>query len=128
MDTEKIFGSQCSFVYDHNIAIEDNFTATHVYYIIREAVNNAMRHGHAGRVEVLFKESDDGIMFSVQDDGAGIDMESSSRGRGLGLNLMRYRADVIGGVLNISKNRNGGTIVTCTLSEPSGRKRKGDNE
>jgi PAS domain S-box-containing protein len=128
MDTEKIFGSQCSFVYDHNIAIEDNFTATHLYYIIREAVNNAMRHGHARRVEVLVKESDDGIMFSVQDDGTGIDTENSSRGRGLGLNLMKYRADVIGGVLNISKNRNGGTTVTCTLGENSGRNRKGDNE
>ena len=114
MDTERIFGSVCSFLYDDSITIEDNSIATHVYYIVREAVNNAMRHGAAKRVDIIMKECDEGIRVDVQDDGCGFDPDTAARG--LGLNLMKYRADVIGGTLNILGNKNGGTLISCVIN------------
>ena len=114
MDTERIFGSECSFLYDKNITIEDNFMATHLYYIVREAVNNAMRHGAAKRVDITMKECDEGIRIDVQDDGCGFDPDTVVRG--LGLNLMKYRTDVIGGTLDIHGNKNGGTLISCVIN------------
>lgn len=113
MDTKKIFHSQCNFLYDHSIVIDDNFIATHLYYIIRESVNNAMRHGSAKNIDIIMKEYEDGIIIEVEDDGTGIDLDEKSRG--LGLNLMKYRADLIGGTLKIDRNENGGTTVSCIL-------------
>ncbi|MDR3237863.1 MAG: PAS domain S-box protein [Spirochaetia bacterium] len=113
MDTERIFGSECSFLYDKNITVEDNFTATHIYYIVREAVNNAMRHGGAKHVDIIIKEWDEGIRIDVQDDGCGFNPDTVARG--LGLNLMKYRADVIGGTLGISGGKNGGALISCII-------------
>ena len=38
---------------------------------------------------------------------------------GMGLRIMRYRADIIGGDLTLTSPPSGGTTVTCTLHRPS---------
>ncbi len=43
--TAELYGVQCDFVAPRPAAVYDNETATHLYYIAREAVSNAMRHG-----------------------------------------------------------------------------------
>ena len=115
MDIEKIFGSQCTVVYDKKIEIENNDTAIHIYYIIREAVNNAIRHGNAKHLDIIVKEWDEGIQFEVKDDGEGFDPDTVLKG--LGLNFMKYRAALIGGNLTIKKNKKGGTTVSCLLPD-----------
>jgi len=122
MDTERIFRSECSFLYDDSITIEDNFIASNIYYIVREAVNNAMRHGAAKHIDIIMKECDEGIRINIQDDGCGFDPDAAARG--MGLNLMKYRADVIGGTLNILRSKNGGTLVSCVVNRmPAGHER-----
>jgi nitrate/nitrite-specific signal transduction histidine kinase len=55
-------------------------------------------------------------MLSVSDDGVGISGDSNYRD-GVGFRLMRYRASLIGGVLQIRNGDGQGTLVTCTLSK-----------
>ncbi len=108
--TEYMFDITCTFVYGEDIVINDNETATHVYYIINEAVNNAVKHGKARNILIMMEKGDDSILVSVEDDGIGID-ETREDSSGLGLNIMRYRASIIGGVLKIVRGQTRGTIV-----------------
>ena len=88
--------------------------AVHLFRIAQEAVSNATKHGHAKAVVVALESSDGIVSLRVSDDGIGFDPARSAR-RGMGLNIMRYRARMIGGTLEIQSNSPSGTVVVCTI-------------
>ena len=94
-------------------------TAIHLYRITQEAINNSIRHGRAARVQVTLRERAGQLELSVSDDGVGF-AESSAQSRGMGLKIMRYRARMIGGTIEIRRRRLGGTRVKCVCQ--SGRR------
>jgi signal transduction histidine kinase len=54
----------------------------------------------------------------VRDWGKGI-AETDLKHRGMGMRIMKYRADMIGGILDIQSNEPGvGTTVVCTIPTP----------
>jgi signal transduction histidine kinase len=55
-----------------------------------------------------------GLRLRINDDGIGI-QTAPDESEGLGLRIMRYRAELIGGALQIGPSQWGGTVVTCTL-------------
>jgi len=59
-----------------------------------------------------------GIILSVKNDGLDFPKLSPKR-KGLGLKIMKYRTDLIGGSLNIRKADKGGTVVTCIFPNGS---------
>ena len=79
---------------------------------MQEALSNAMRHGRATRVTMQVTVDENVVRLSVHDNGRGLPTEGPSES-GLGLRTMRYRAHVIGGELNVTNHRHGGTIVRC---------------
>lgn len=90
-------------------------TATHLYRIAQEAVQNALRHSEATSIVIGLHVIASSITISVADDGHGISADRLSRG--LGLEIMRYRAQTIGAKLDVLPgSSNGGTIVKCSLS------------
>ncbi len=78
--------------------------------IIRECLSNATRHGSARNIRVQ-AFMNDGIDFSVSDDGIGFDVEAVDT-PGHGLNNIRARADRLGAALNVVSGRGNGTTVT----------------
>jgi signal transduction histidine kinase len=104
----------CVFQCPRSLLVKDSLTATNLYYIVQEAVNNALRHGCARRIDINLHARAETLVLSVSDDGAGISADSNNR-KGVGLRLMRYRASMIGGVLQIRPGEEQGTLVTCTL-------------
>jgi PAS domain S-box-containing protein len=109
-------GITCDFHAPRSVLVKDSLTATNLYHIVQEAVNNALRHGRAGRIDIHLHARPESLVLSVSDDGVGISTDVYSR-PGVGLRLMRYRAGLIGGVLQIRPCEKQGTLVTCTLSE-----------
>jgi signal transduction histidine kinase len=87
-------------------------TATHLYYIIREAVFNAARHGKPTRIGVYMRLDDRGFSLKIVDDGSGFD--GTPAAKGLGFHTMKYRAKAIGAALTISSDKKGGTILSVT--------------
>ena len=85
--------------------------ATHLYRIAQEAINNATRHGKARNIFLFLHAAGRSIRLRVVDDGTGI---SESGSEGMGLDIMRYRARLIGGQLTIKTRYSRGTIITCT--------------
>jgi signal transduction histidine kinase len=54
--------------------------------------------------------------LSISDNGCGIS-NTSNGSRGLGLNIMSYRARLVGGNLAIEQAPGGGTLITCTFPQ-----------
>jgi signal transduction histidine kinase len=88
-------------------------SASHLYRIAQEALTNAARHGRPSRVEILLEVSSSGFSLTITDDGAGIG-RAKKTGTGMGLKIMRYRADMIGAEFRIEPNMPQGTIVRVT--------------
>ena len=78
-----------------------------IYRLVQESLSNACKHSKAGSIKVLLGQPGSSAL-KVSDDGTGFDMESVSKGRGLG-NLER-RAKELGVKLEI-KSDDGGTEV-----------------
>jgi PAS domain S-box-containing protein len=51
-EVEDLFGVSCSFQCFTPVLIHDDTVATHLYYIAREAVNNAIKHGHGNQIVI----------------------------------------------------------------------------
>jgi signal transduction histidine kinase len=83
-----------------------------VFRIAQEALQNALRHAHAGRVEVRLEAENGRVGLAVADDGIGFEAENRElRGRRLGLTSMEERARAVGGVLTIESSPGAGTTV-----------------
>jgi PAS domain S-box-containing protein len=90
----------------------DDGAATHLYRIAQEAFTNAIRHGRVTQVTIDLATAESTLTLSVQDNGRGFDERNASN-NGLGLKLMRYRAQMLGGDVTIANNKAGGVIVRC---------------
>ena len=119
--TQKLFQVRCRFHCRRPVPVRDGMAATHLYRIAQEAVTNAIKHGHPGRIEISLTTTPNRLMLAVKDDGSGLPARQR-KPAGMGLRIMRYRAGVIGGSLGIQKEAGGGTTVVCTvhLPDPSG--------
>jgi PAS domain S-box-containing protein len=112
---ENRFGIACPLSYDESIVIEDNTTATQLYYIAQEAINNAVKHAGAARIEVSFEKTQSSLVLAVRDNGRGI--ETLDNPSGMGINIMKYRARLINSLLDVMRNEGGGTSVVCVLRQ-----------
>lgn len=84
------------------------------YRIALEAVNNAVKHAHAGRVAVRLQTADDKIALTVQDDGVGFDADAEYVGH-FGLKTMRERTRALGGNVTIESAHGKGTTVYAEI-------------
>lgn len=86
---------------------------TVVLRIVREAMNNVIKHAAASRAEITITD-DDALVVSVEDDGVGIDAVQPLPGH-LGLTAMTERAAQVAGMLTVSPRAAGGTRVELVV-------------
>lgn len=88
----------------------------HLYRIAQESLTNAARHAAARTVLVQLNVRGRRVALTVSDDGCGL---APGAGSGVGLKIMRYRANMLGGDLLIGPRPNGkGTRVACIVTQP----------
>jgi signal transduction histidine kinase len=90
-----------------------------IYQIAREALTNAVRHSQADSIQVSLKQDESDIVLVVEDDGTGFSPASQHDERHFGLELMKERARVLGGVVELRSSLGFGTIVTARLGRKS---------
>ena len=117
----------CRFLCADTIVVANNTTASHLYRIAQEAVNNALRHGRADQIVIALLGNDSKVTLEIRDNGIGFDPavrhRSGPAGNGMGLRIMDYRAGMIGGVLNLERLPDGGMVVRCTVPTLGGNSR-----
>lgn len=83
------------------------------FRIAQESLTNVLRHARASQVELQLRDIHDrGLHLRVRDDGEGFDPEGP---RGLGLIVMRERAQSVGGTLRIESAHGAGTLIDLYL-------------
>jgi signal transduction histidine kinase len=92
-------------------------TRHELFLAVKEALNNAVRHGQPTEVEmgVTFEAND--LLMTVRDNGVGF--ESKTRNSSHGLGNMRGRLEKLGGECQIESVAGQGTVVTLRLPLPS---------
>ena len=85
----------------------------HLFQIAQEALNNALRHARANRVQVDLVAQDGTVALTIRDDGVGFDPAQAPSGLGLG--HLAERAGIIGGQLTLQSQPGEGTTVEVRL-------------
>ena len=106
-------GIKCHFKSARNVYVPDDTVALHLYRVAQEAVTNAVKHSGAKNILISLDHDAAHVCVSVQDDGKGLTIRK--RRKGLGLHMMRYRANALGGELKIERRKSGGTDITCII-------------
>ncbi len=99
---------------ESGVIVSNNVAATHLFRIAQESLNNAITHGKATEALVSLESDPGGVKLTVSDNGTGFPAQLPDR-RGMGLNIMKYRAQTMGGRLEISPNPGGGASVSCII-------------
>ncbi len=117
--TDSLPGLSCTFRFNESSYEVNNIVAQHLYRIAQEAVNNAIKHSSASRIDLRLTLKKSEILLEVRDNGTGFDAADApaenDQSQGIGLQVMRYRADLIGADIAITESEQGGTSVKCSL-------------
>jgi signal transduction histidine kinase len=108
---------RCVFECPQPVQVADEALAGHLYRIAQEAVNNALKHAAPREIRIGLERRKERLVLEVDDDGDGLS-EVAPNGEGIGLRLMRHRARLVGGELEIGSPPAGGTRVSCSVSLP----------
>jgi two-component system, LuxR family, sensor kinase FixL len=108
----------CRFRCGKAVSVKNLVEAKQIYRIVQEAITNAIKHGKAKNINIKLRFTKRGTVLSVENNGLDFP-KLPPRGKGLGLKIMKYRTDLIGGSLDIRKGDKGGTVVICIF--PNGR-------
>lgn len=94
--------------------VNDNDLATNLYRIATEALANAVKHSHATRIVMRLRQSADRLTLMIEDDGVGLP-PARTPAAGMGLRIMRYRANAIGARITVRNRAPRGVAVSCSV-------------
>ncbi len=106
-------GIECGFAGETSVLVPNQFAASHLYRIAQEAVQNALKHSCATRIDIELIQQPTGLELGVRDNGIGFSPHSNSRG--IGLPTMAQRANMIGGQMVARPRPDGGAEIICSV-------------
>lgn len=110
-------GVPCVLTAEGPVEKLDENVASHLFYIAREALRNALRHAAADRIAIHLAVQRAGVELSIVDNGRGFAV-GTPRDGGMGLHIMAQRAEFMGGALRIQTPPGGGTRIDCRVPTP----------
>lgn len=111
--------SSCEIPFD----IEQK-SATYLYRIVQEALNNAVKHAHAIRADVILSIENNKLVLVIKDDGKGFDISKAHSGNGSGLYNIQERVKLLNGNVQINSKSTEGTNINVTIALNSLVKKK----
>ena len=107
----ELFRVSCRFECEAPVLVENDI-ATHLYRIAQEAMTNAIRHGKSKNIVLRLFSTGGKMTLSIEDDGIGFPQKLQPVS-GMGLRIMKSRAEMIGAVLDVRRIGRKGTVITC---------------
>ncbi len=111
----KIWKGRCSFHRNGDLNLEDDRVASEIFRILREGIVNANKHARATEIVLEARRRKRELVFSVTDNGIGLNGTGKNQRQGLGFHIMQYRAKSIGARLELQSLRRGGTRLAVYL-------------
>jgi PAS domain S-box-containing protein len=114
--TSQRHGTRFSLDYPEPLELDPAQT-THLFRIAQEAVTNALKHARPGHVHLRLVDNHGLVQLSIENDGRPVSLPPPGPG-GYGLRMMRHRAGLLGGTLELRHDPSGKTVVTCVFRAP----------
>ena len=114
--TRELFQVECAFACKQEKLDVNTQTGIAFYRIAQEAIQNAIRHGQARKINLELAADDTQLCLKICDDGKGFTPNPKSFS-GMGLHIMQFRISSIGGHLNIESQPGRGARIECTVAE-----------
>jgi len=83
-----------------------------IFHIAREGVMNALKHAEPTEIWIAVTEADQDIVLELRDNGSGFDTDAPGPEGHFGMAMMRERAKVGGGTLDVTSAPDDGTTIT----------------
>jgi PAS domain S-box-containing protein len=112
--TRELYGITCRLTIEGDFPEQESSAVTQLVKIAQEAVTNAVKHGKAKRVAINLAATNNHLTLTILNSGVPFP-DLHGQQTGMGLRIMNYRANLIGGSLDIRANGPQGTLVTCTV-------------
>jgi nitrate/nitrite-specific signal transduction histidine kinase len=102
---------------DEDSAVFSPEVASQLLRIVQEALTNVRKHAGASRAWVRCQQDGDQVCISIEDDGQGFDpaQVTEEGGQCFGLQIMRERAESVGGSLELDSRPGQGTRVVIRI-------------
>lgn len=91
-----------------------------LFRMVQEALNNIAKHAGASRVDVVLDDTDESVILTIRDNGAGMAADLPSPATAHGLRGMRERAGYLGGDVSIISAPGNGTSIVVTVPKTIG--------
>ncbi|MDD3903057.1 MAG: ATP-binding protein, partial [Sphaerochaeta sp.] len=95
--------------------VREREKAFQLYRIIQESLNNSIKHSQATKIKIGMYMDHGMVTVEVSDNGVGFDSLKAGKSEGMGLKILKYRANLIGARLRIHSSAEG-TVVSCRVS------------
>jgi signal transduction histidine kinase len=89
-----------------------------LFRIAQEGLANALKHAGAQSIRITIDVQPGSVRLEIADDGSGFSPHATESA-GLGLKIMRYRAEMIDAQLSIEPREDGGTLLACECRQPA---------
>jgi len=104
----------CRLFCESPVLLSDVTAATQLYRIAQEAVNNGLKHSGASRISIFLSHRAGRIELRIEDNGSGYSVRGNDD-TGMGMRVMKYRAEMIGATLEVHPAPRRGLCVACSL-------------
>ena len=90
---------------------------THIYRIVQELLNNSLKHAHPQHILVQCSLEEHAILITVEDDGAGFDVDlmEKEENEGSGLKNVKTRINYLHGSMDVQSKPGKGTTINIEL-------------
>jgi PAS domain S-box-containing protein len=114
----KMFPIHCQFCDGNVPRLADENLERQFFRIAQEAAFNAAKHSQGRHIWIRLRHTRHTLTLTVRDDGVGVPPKQLAT-HDLGLNIMKYRAALIGATLTFAARPGHGTTITCQLRIPN---------
>ena len=88
-----------------------------IYYIISELINNIIKHSKASEASLLIEEENNDLLFTINDNGVGFDINNIRQSEGFGLTQIRARVKNMDGIMTVKSKEGEGTTILIQVKE-----------
>jgi signal transduction histidine kinase/FixJ family two-component response regulator len=111
--TNQLYNVNFELDIPENFDIKNSFVTSQLYRIVQEAVNNTVKHADATKITLRLEDENEWVRLAISDNGHGL--KTRGKDAGLGMNIMKYRADLIGANFDVIMEEKSGTTVVVRL-------------
>ncbi|WP_294959511.1 tetratricopeptide repeat-containing sensor histidine kinase [uncultured Flavobacterium sp.] len=114
-DQKNTYSSKLIAVFDPEIKWDliSNIVKINLYRIVQEGLQNCNKYAEADIIRVEFKNENDDLVLTIEDDGIGFNSYKTKNG--IGLHNIEYRANECKGTVTIKSAKGEGTILTIKV-------------